>query len=209
MTNTLLIILIISLIYVVGANRLYTYIAILAFQGLLLFAITLIELIEISVVNLVFILLETIVFKSIAIPLFLNYVIKRNNLTREAEPYVSNFLSVVVITAIIIGSFLLSNTIHDDNLKSMFFVVALAALFTGLYIIVSRRKIITHVMGFLIIENGVFVLSLAVGSEMPMIVNTGIMLDIFVSVLLLGIFVNRIGDVLKEHDAEQLRQLKD
>lgn len=209
MTNTLLIILIISLIYVVGANRLYTYIAILAFQGLLLFAITLIELIEISVVNLVFILLETIVFKSIAIPLFLNYVIKRNNLTREAEPYVSNFLSVVVITAIIIGSFLLSNTIHDDNLKNMFFVVALAALFTGLYIIVSRRKIITHVMGFLIIENGVFVLSLAVGSEMPMIVNTGIMLDIFVSVLLLGIFVNRIGDVLKEHDAEQLRQLKD
>ncbi|MEX1240982.1 MAG: hypothetical protein WEB30_14755 [Cyclobacteriaceae bacterium] len=209
MTNTLLIILIISLIYVVGANRLYTYIAIIAFQGVVLFAVTFIELIEISVVNLVFILLETIIFKSIAIPLFLNYVIKRNNLTREAEPYVSNFLSVVVITAIIIGSFLLSNTIHDDHLKSMFFVAALAALFTGLYIIVSRRKIITHVMGFLIIENGVFVLSIAVGSEMPMIVNTGIMLDIFVSVLLLGIFVNRIGDVLKEHDAEQLRQLKD
>ena len=209
MTNTLLIILIISLIYVVGANRLYTYVAIIAFQGVVLFAVTFIELIEISAGNLVFILLETIVFKSIAIPLFLNYVIRRNNLTREAEPYVSNFLSIVVITAIVIGSFLLSNTLHDDHLKSMFFVVALAALFTGLYIIVSRRKIITHVMGFLIIENGVFVLSLAVGSEMPMIVNTGIMLDIFVSVLLLGIFVNRIGDVLKEHDAEQLRQLKD
>jgi hydrogenase-4 component E len=61
-------------------------------------------------------------------------------------------------------------------LKSIFFVVALSALFTGLYIIVTRRKIITHVMGFLVIENGVFVLSLAVGNEMPMIVNTGIML---------------------------------
>lgn len=209
MTNTLLILLIISLIYAVAANRLSTYILIIALQGIILFALTFIELIEINALNLILILFETIVFKSIAIPAFLQYVIKRNNLTREAEPYVSNFLSVVVITVIIVGSFLLSNTLHDDNLKTMFFVVALSSLFTGLYIIVSRRKLITHVMGFLIIENGVFVLSIAVGSEMPMIVNIGIMLDIFVSVLLLGIFVNRIGDVLKEHDAEQLRQLKD
>lgn len=209
MPHTLLIILIISLIYMVVANRLYTYISILAFQGVVLFGLAFIELIRMSAVNLVFILIETVVFKSLAIPLFLNYVIKKNHLTREAEPYVPNFISVVIITGIIIGSFLLSDIIHEEHLKSMFFVVALCSLFTGLYIIVSRRKIITHVMGFLVIENGVFVLSLAVGSEMPMVVNIGIMLDIFVSVLLLGIFVNRIGDVLKEHDAEQLRQLKD
>ncbi len=209
MTNTLLIVLIISLIYMVVANRLYTYIVILAVQGFVLFGVAFIELIEINVTNLIFILFETVVFKAVAIPMFLNYVIKKNNLTREAEPFVSNFISVVIITGIVIGSFLLSNTLHDEQLKSIFFVVALSSLFTGLYIIVSRRKVITHVMGFLIIENGVFVLSLAVGSEMPMIVNVGIMLDIFVSVLLLGIFVNRIGDVLKEHEAEQLRQLKD
>lgn len=209
MTNTLLIALIISLIYMVVANRLYTYISILSFQGVVLFGVAFIELIEISVVNLIFILFETIVFKALVIPVFLNYVIKKNNITREAEPFLPNFISVVVVTAIIIASFLLSNTIHDVRLKSIFFVVALTALFTGLYIIITRRKIITHVMGFLVIENGVFVLSLAVGNEMPMVVNIGIMLDIFVSVLVLGIFVNKIGDVLKEHDAEQLQQLKD
>lgn len=209
MTNTLLIALIISLIYMVVANRLYTYVSILSFQGVVLFGVAFIELIEISVVNLIFILFETIVFKALVIPVFLNYVIKKNNITREAEPFLPNFISVVVVTAIIIASFLLSNTIHDVRLKSIFFVVALTALFTGLYIIITRRKIITHVMGFLVIENGVFVLSLAVGNEMPMVVNIGIMLDIFVSVLVLGIFVNKIGDVLKEHDAEQLQQLKD
>jgi hydrogenase-4 component E len=64
-------------------------------------------------------------------------------------------------------------------------------------------------MGFLVIENGVFILSLAVGNEMPMLVNIGILLDIFVSVLLLGIFANKIGDVLKEQDVSQLRNLKD
>lgn len=209
MTNTLLIILIISLVYVVSANRLATYIIVLAFQGMVLFGLTFIELKEINAINLTLILFETVVFKAIAIPAFLNYVIKRNNLTREAEPFVSHFLSVVVITTIIVGSFLLASAVRDEHLKSMFFVTALSSVFTGLYIIVTRRKLITHVMGFLIIENGVFVLSLGVGSSLPMIVNIGIMLDIFVSVLLLGIFVNRIGDVLKEHDAEQLRQLKD
>ena len=64
-------------------------------------------------------------------------------------------------------------------------------------------------MGFLIIENGVFVLSLAVGTEMTMLVNIGILLDIFASVLILGVFVNKIGDILKEQDVDQLRNLKD
>lgn len=191
------------------ANRLYSYITILAFQGIILFGVAFIELIEINTINLIFILLETVVFKTIAIPLFLNYMIKKNNITREAEPFLPNFISVVIITIIILGSFLLSNTIHDTHLKKIFFVVALSALFTGLYIIITRRKIITHVMGFLVIENGVFVLSLAVGNEMPMLVNTGILLDIFASIFLLGIFVNKIGDVLQEQDVEQLRNLKD
>lgn len=209
MTNILLIAFAFTLIYIGMANRLYTYISAIAVQGIILFGVAFIELIEINVVNLVFVLLETIVFKTVLIPMFLNYVINRNKITREAEPFLTNFVSVVIITGIILGSFLLSNTIHDAHLRKIFFVVALSALFTGLYIIITRRKIITHVMGFLVIENGVFILSLAVGNEMPMLVNIGILLDIFVSVLLLGIFANKIGDVLKEQDVAQLKNLKD
>jgi len=209
MSDVLLILFAITLIYIGVANRLFTYISVLAFQGVLLFGIAFIQLIEINTLNLVFVLLETVIFKTIAIPIFLRRVIKHNQIKREAEPFVSNFVSVVIITAIIISSFLLSNTVHDAHLEKMFFVIALSSLFTGLYIIASRRKVITHVMGFLIIENGVFVLSLAVGNEMPMLVNIGILLDIFVSVLLLGIFVNKIGDVIKEQDVESLSSLRD
>ncbi len=209
MTNILLIAFIISLVHMSVSKRLKTYTGVLAFQGILLFGVALIELIEINVVNLLFVLMETIVFKTIAIPYFLNYLIKRNEITRESEPFLPDFLSVVIITAIILGSFLLSNAIQDMHIKKMFFVAALSALFTGLYFIISRKKIITHVMGFLVIENGVFVLSLAVGTKMPILVNIGILLDIFASVLLLGIFVNKIGDMLKEQDVDQLRNLKD
>ncbi|HLF64516.1 MAG TPA: hypothetical protein VI603_12220 [Saprospiraceae bacterium] len=209
MINVLMITFVVSLIYLSIANRLLTYIKILAFQGILLFAVSLIELHEIDSLNLVFILLETIVFKTLAVPLILTYVIKRNKITREAEPYLPNFLSLIIVTLIVVLTFLLSNIVDDTRLNKIYFVAALSALFTGLYIIMSRRKIITHVMGFLIIENGVFALSLAVGNEMPMLVNTGILLDLFVSVLLLGIFANKIGDVLKDVDVDRLRNLKD
>jgi hydrogenase-4 component E len=209
MINILLITFTISLIYIAMANRLLTYIRIIAFQGFLLFGVSFIELIEINVANLVFVLLETIIIKAIAIPMFLKYILDKNNITREAEPFVSNFVSVVIVTIIILGSFFLTNAVQDTYVRKIYFIVAFSALFTGLYIIITRRKIITHVMGYMVLENGVFVLSLAVGNKMPMIVNTGILLDIFVSVILLGIFADKIGDVFEEQDVEQLRNLKD
>jgi len=209
MTNVLLLMFTISLLYLGIAHRLLTYIKILAVQGILLFGIAFIELIQINAVNLALILLETIVFKTIAIPLFLQYVMKRNRITRDAEPFLPNFISLIIITLIIITTFILSNTIADSRISKIFFVVALSTLFTGLYIIVTRHKIITHVMGYLIIENGVFIISLAVGNEMPVMVNRGILLYIFASVFLLGIFVNRIGDELKDVDVDQLKSLKD
>jgi hydrogenase-4 component E len=191
------------------ANRMLTYLKVLAFQGVLLFVVVFLQLSEINPVNLALILLETIVFKSVAVPLFMAYVLKRNNITRESEPFLPNFVSLIITTLIVVITILLANGVKDTSLDKIFFVVALSSLFTGLYFIATRRKIITHVIGYLIIENGVFVLSLAVGNEMPMLVNLGIMLDIFASVLILGIFLNKIGDVFKDVDVNQLSNLKD
>ncbi len=209
MADVLLIAFLITLFYIAIANRLMTYVKVLAYQGILLFFVVFIQLSEINLLNLVLILLETIIFKSVAVPVFLAYLLRRNKITREAEPFVPNFISLLIVTAILVVTFLLSNMISDTHLDKLFFVVALSTLFTGLYLIATRRKIITHVMGYMVVENGVFVLSLAVGNEMPMLVNLGIMLDIFASVLILGIFLNKIGDVFRDVDVDQLSNLKD
>ncbi len=209
MIHVLLIVFIITLFYMSIANRMMTYINVLAFQGVLLFFVVFIQLSEIGVVNLTLILLETIVFKSLAVPIFLSYLLKRNNITREAEPFLPNFVSLVITTSIVVVNILIATMIDDTHLDKIFFVVALSTLFFGLYLIATRRKIITHVMGYMVIENGVFVLSLAIGNEMPILVNLGIMLDIFASVLILGIFMNKIGDVFKDVDVDQLSNLKD
>jgi hydrogenase-4 component E len=209
MTDILLIALAMSLLYLSIANRIYTYLRILVLQGFLLFGVTYLTLTHINTLNLILILLETIVFKALIVPGFINYIIRRNRITKAAEPYLPNFVSLIIVTVIIVTTIILAISIKDTNLDKTFFVVALSTLFTGLYMIVSRKKIITHVIGYLIIENGVFVLSLAVGNEMPMLVNLGIMLDIFASVLILGVFFNKIGDVLKDPDVNLLRNLKD
>ena len=209
MTDILLIALAMSLLYISIANRLSTYLSILVFQGFLLFGTTYLTLTQISTLNLLLIMLETVVFKALLVPWFLNHLIKRNHITRIAEPYLPNFVSLIIVTLIIVGTIIMSGSIDDKNIDKTFFVVALSTLFTGLYLIVTRKKIITHVIGYLIIENGVFILSLAVGNEMPMLVNLGIMLDIFASVLILGVFFNKIGDVLKDPDVNRLSNLKD
>lgn len=198
-----------TLLYISIANRLNTYLNILVLQGFILFGVTFLTLTKISTLNLILIMLETIVFKALAVPWFIKYVIKRNRITRETEPYLPNFVSLIIVTFITVAAILLASSIKVANLDKTFFVVALSTIFTGLYLIVTRKKIITHVIGYIIIENGVFVLSLAVGNEMAMMVNLGIMLDIFASVLILGVFFNRIGDFLRDPDINQLRNLKD
>lgn len=209
MTNILLILFTISLLYLAIANRLMTYVKILAIQGFILFGVAFIELIELNVANLILILLETVIVKALAIPIFMQYVIKKNKINREAEPFVSNFVSLIIVTMIIVATYIMSIFIKDPLLNKIYFVTALSAVFCGLYFISSRKKIITHVISYIIIENGVFILSLAVGNEMPMLVNMGILLDVFVSVFLLGIFINKVGDVFSGGDVEELSNLKD
>jgi len=209
MINLLLIVFIITLFICSTAIRLKTFIKAIAFQGLLLFGIFILRLNEINTINLILLLLETLIFKAIVIPYFLLYLIKRNKITREAEPYVSNFASLFIITAVVMTVFFLANTLRGGVFENIYFVVASITVFAGLYFIISRRKIITQVMGFIIIENGVVILSLAVGGEMPMLVNLGILLDIFVTVLVLGIFVNKIGDIFKEAEVDHLSRLRD
>jgi hydrogenase-4 component E len=209
MIDFLLILFIMTLLYAAIANRMQTYLWILILQGAILSGLSYFLLTKIEVYNLVLIIAENLIFKTIAVPWFLNTIIKRNQITRETEPYLPNFVSLMIVTAIILLSIVITTSLNDIFIAKNLFIVAISTLFSALYLIMSRRKIITHVICYLILENGVFLLSLSTGNEMPMLVNLGIMLDIFASVLILGVFFNKIGDVLKDPDVGLLRNLKD
>jgi len=186
-----------------------TFIRMLALQGIILFGITFLKLTEINWFNLAMILLETIVFKAVAIPWFLSYILRKNKIVRETEPFVSYFWSLIIITGFLILSYIISGYLGLEKNTKADFMVAFASLLTGIYIIITRKKIITHMMGYMILENGVFLLSLTIGAHQPMLVNMGILLDIFVSVLILGLFLNKIGNTFEEMSIDNLSNLKD
>lgn len=209
MLHILLILFLITLIYFAIANRLMSYVAILTYQGLIICAAALLSLHEMDALNLVSILIETLVVKAILMPYFIRRVILTNHITREAEPSVPNYVSLLFCTAVIVGAYLVSLMVDSPSLNKTSLVAALAGIFCGLFFITTRRKVITHVICYVIVENGAFILSLAIGNEMPVLVNLGVVLDVLVSVFLLVIFINKVGDVTNEGDVTGLNKLHD
>jgi hydrogenase-4 component E len=209
MTDILLIIFTITLFYVAIANRLMTYVRVLMVQGFLICGIAILSLHEMNVLNLVTILLETLVVKALAMPIYIRRAILKNKITRETEPSVPTYVSLIITTAIVTCTFLVARCVATETLNMTYFVVALSTIFCGLYFVASRRKVITHVICYVIVENGAFILSLSIGNELPFMVNLGVLLDVLVSVFLLAIFINKVGDVTGDGDITHLNKLKD
>ena len=205
-----LIIIVLTMLYLAVTGMLSTYVKILATQGVLLFLISISEAEKINAGIFLFIALETLFLKAMIIPWFLSKTIKKNEIAREIEPYIPHFYSLIIMSVIYsFGFFLTIIAISYKNVSPLFFGISMATILAGLFIIISRKKLITHLMGYMIIENGTFLLSLAVAKEMPLIVSLGVSLDIFIGLLLGGIFINRIRSTFDEHNIDALSNLKD
>jgi hydrogenase-4 component E len=194
----------VTLVYFASAERLVIYIRLLGMQGLLLCGIALSELSEVNTANLVFIIAETLIFKTILIPYLLKRIIATSGVTKVHRQAMPGFYLLILSIFALLTSVILANSLINPFVNTIYITIALYSLLTGLLMIVTHKLIISHLIGFLIIENSVFIFSLAVGNEMPMLINIGILLDIFVGVLILGFF----GLRLKPHTNE-LTILKD
>ncbi|MFH0841240.1 MAG: hypothetical protein V1903_01335 [Bacteroidota bacterium] len=204
MVNYLIVLFAITLIYLVSAERLIIYIRLIAIQGLLLCGIAIFELTEVTTANLLFIAAETLLIKTLLIPYLLSGITKRSGVAKVHRQAIPGFYLLLFSMAGLLISVIIASSMPNPFINTIFMAIALFTLFTGLLLIVTHKLIISHIIGFLIIENAVFFFSLAVGNEMPMLINIGILLDIFVGVLIISFF----GLRLKPHTNE-LTMLKD
>ncbi|MCU0459865.1 MAG: hypothetical protein MUE37_12350 [Bacteroidales bacterium] len=204
MVNYLIVLFAVTLMYFASAERLSTYVRLVALQGLLLCGIAVFELKEVNLPNLLFIVAETLLFKTILLPYLLSRIIRKSGVTKVHRQAVPGFYLLLFSIAGLLISVVLAVILVNPFINSIYLAIALFTLFTGLLLIVTHKLIISHLIGFLVVENAVFLFSLAVGSEMPMLINIGILLDIFVGVLILGFF----GLRLRPHTNE-LTMLKD
>jgi len=197
-----------TLVYISTTERFRSYAKLIAMQGVLLFAIALAELKEVNLGNLIFVCAETLIFKTIVVPYFLFRIIDQTKVYKVHPKAFPSFYSLLFSIAGLIISIILSNILKNPSLDAIFLTIALFTLYTGVLLIITHRRIFSHMIGFLVIENAVFFFSLAVGSEMPMLINIGILLDIFVSVLIIGVLMNRIGEQYSDLESGNLTRLK-
>ncbi len=211
MNNLLVVLFGLTMIYISVTGMLGSYVRMLIVQGILLFLIALVNMNDINFGGFLFVAIETLVLKAILIPWFLFKTIRENEMIREVEPYIPNFFSLLAASVIFtFGFFIASWSVKLGNtLIPLQFGVAVSTMITGMFVIITRRKLITHVMGYMVIENGIFLFSLSAAKEMPIIVGLGVSLDIFMGILMAGLFINRIKSAFEEEDADSLSNLRD
>jgi hydrogenase-4 component E len=210
MENVLSILFCLTLLYLVVTTRLKTYVTILQIQGVLLSIITIFPFLRNLSIHILIIPLMSFIVKAIVIPRFISKIVLDLDVKRIVEPNIQPFnfllLAVVSMSAIFVSSHVLSGYSAIDPIP---FASAFSAIVIGMYIIIFRKKLIVHVVGFLIMENGIFLFGTSVAAEMPTLVELGAMLDIFVVVFLMGIAINKISSTFAKQDVTVLGRLKD
>ena len=205
----LILLYVVTLVYLSITERFRNFASLIGLQGWLLFGIALIRLHAANPAELAFVALETLLFKGILVPWLLFAVIRRTRINRVKRSGSSQSGSLLLSLVALAVSASLTYYIADSTVDLVFFGVALYSLLSGLILIVMRRRIFSHMVGFLVIENGVFLFSTAIGVEMPLLINFAILLDILISVLMLGIFFTKIDGKIHADDADALTNVKD
>lgn len=199
----------ITLLYAATSERFRSYALLVGIQGWLLMAIALFQLHSNSLFEQMFIVTETLIFKGLLVPYLLFRIIRKAHINRISYRAMPPFFSILLSIAALIASLAITSYVADTNTNMMFFGVALFGILMGMILITTRVRIFSHLVGFLIIENSVFLFSLAVGAEMPLLINVGILLDILMGVLMLGLFVTKISNRMQSLDSDELSKLKD
>lgn len=211
MFNYLVIIFSLSLLLSVMTGRLSKYINILAVQGIILFLLIIISFHKFDFLSLSFLTVETLIFKAIVVPRFLRYTIIKNEISREMQANIPAFYSLLIGTSVLSLSFAFSYLASKTltNFNTLYFGTSIATILISLFLILTRKKIITHVMCFLMLENGIFLLSMSVAHEMPFLINLAVLLDLFLAILLLGVFTAHIKSNFDELNVDSLTMLKE
>ena len=208
--DPLLVVLLLVNFYMLGASRLRALINGSALQGVIL------GLLVIAVhgavhLQSVLIALATVALKSVLIPVMLRRAMRDAAIVREVEPVIGFVPSLLLggagtgLSVVFAGTLPLA----PEHLGSLLVPAALSTAFCGFLLLATRRKAITQVVGYLSLENGVFVMGLTMVEAMPFFVETGVLLDLVVAIFVMGIIIEHISREFSSIDTTRLRSLKE
>jgi hydrogenase-4 component E len=209
--NSALVLLVLTGFMLLGSSRLAACIRAVAIQGILLGILALATQDgQWSLAGTLFPLSSAAV-KGVVLPWLLLRAMREANTVREVEPFISYNLSIIAGAGALGLSLWLGRHLQLLSQPPSPFLVPVA-FFTslaGMIVVVSRRKAITQVVGYLALENGVYAFGTAVALHLPVLVELGILLDLFVGVFVMGIAIFHIGREFDHIDTDRLAALTD
>jgi hydrogenase-4 component E len=151
------------------------------------------------------------IIKVIIIPRVLRKVIDRLNVKRELMMYVNVPTGLLICGGLVMLAFFIAQPIIPlgSLLTRDSLAIALAIVLIGLFTMIARQKAVTQLVGFLVLENGLFLGATAATYGMPLIVELGVFFDVLIATLLAGIYTNRLQDAFDSVDTDRLTVLKE
>jgi hydrogenase-4 component E len=199
-------------LFTLASSRLNAAIRAVALQGALLSVLPLLLASwEHEIGHVLVLSLGALAIKAILIPWLMFRAIREAAIRREVEPIIGFVPSMILGGVGVALAFAFSHDLPLPSPERHAFLVptALATVWTGLLLVVSRKKAVNQVLGFLMLENGVFVFGLLLAEFMPVMVEAGVLLDLFAAVFVMGIVMFHINREFSSLDTEKLTALKD
>jgi hydrogenase-4 component E len=194
---------------ILGTTRLTTCIRAVAVQGGLLGLLPLVLHPQWSVHTLG-LAAGTILVKAIVLPWFLIWAIREAAVRREVEPRVGYVASLVLgILAVAVAGAVATRLPVPGQHPVLLVTTSLACVIMGLQVLATRAKALIQVVGYLMLENGIYVFGLTSLDRVPFLVEVGVLLDVFVGVFIMGIVVFHINREFDSLDSARLTELRD
>lgn len=194
-----------------AVSRVRACIRMAAFQGLLVGLAPLAASRGEAGLHLVFFSLAAMGLKGLGFPWLLVRTLRKVQAKREIEPYVGYNLSVLLGIAALLLSAWLEGVLGlpGSRLSSLAVAAAFMTTLTGLLLIITRKKALTQVIGYLTAENGIFLLGTVMSPQGPLWIELSILLDLLVAVFVMGIAIHNIHSEFHSVDTDLIESLKD
>lgn len=212
--NTLSTLILLSSVLLMANKRAKSYIKTFRLQSVLIALAAGImgakSLLQGGQIDLLVVCLITLILKVFYIPNILNRTEAKVEHKVEKDFILNIPILVIICCALIVFTYLSISNIEglNDDYVNMKLVNSISIILIGLFFMISRKKAIGQIIGFLVIENGLFVTAMFVTDGMPFVVDMGIFIDLITAVLLMGIMVFKINDKFESINIDKLRNLK-
>lgn len=208
--NALLILVLVINLFSLGTSRIQALIRIIGLQGAILGVLPLLVHQHLTAPAII-VAAVAIALKGLAIPSTMIRALRDTQIRREVEPLIGYIPSIFLgaagtAFALIVAGHL---PLVEQHKGSLLVPASLATILTGFILLTTRYKALTQVVGYLVLENGIFIFGMLLIEAMPFIVEAGVLLDLFVGIFVICIITNHINAAFSSMDTRFLVTLKE